>query len=205
MHRDENTRPPYLPPEKPVCRSRNNRTGYGTTDWFKTEKGEQQVCILLPCLFICRACACVCLTLWPYGLWPTKLLCPQNSPGKNTRVSWQALLQRIFPTQGLNLSLLCPLRWQVGSLPLAPPGKPYMHSSVQPLSHDQFFATPWTVPCQASLSITNSWSLLKLMSTELLMPSSHLIFISPLCPPSIFPSIRVFSKESVLHIRSDYF
>ena len=81
-------------------------------------------------------------------------------------------------------------------------GKPYMHRSVQSLSWDQLFATPRTAPCQASLSITNSQSLLKLMSTELVMPSNHLILCCPLlCLPSIFPSIRVFSKESDLHIR----
>ena len=62
--------------------------------------------------------------------------------------------------------------------------------------------TPWTVACQASLSITNSQSLLKLMSIELVMPSNHIILWRPLLlPPSIFPSIRVFSNESVLHIR----
>ena len=63
------------------------------------------------------------------------------------------------------------------------------------------FATPWTTACQASLSITTSWSLLKLMSIELVMPSNHLILCPPLpLPPSIFPGIRVFSKESVLPI-----
>ena len=62
--------------------------------------------------------------------------------------------------------------------------------------------TPWTAARQASLSITNSWSLLKLMSIELVMPSNQLILCHPLLlPPSIFPSIRVFSNESVLHIR----
>ena len=62
--------------------------------------------------------------------------------------------------------------------------------------------TPWTAAHQASLSITNAWSLLKLMSIELVMPSNHLILCRPfLLPPSIFPSIRVFSNESVLHIR----
>ena len=61
--------------------------------------------------------------------------------------------------------------------------------------------TPWTVACQATLSIINSQSLLKLMSTESVMPSSHLILCCPLLLPSIFPSIRVFSNESVLHIR----
>ena len=61
--------------------------------------------------------------------------------------------------------------------------------------------TPWTAARQASLSITNSWSLPKLMSTESVMPSNHLILCSLLLLPSIFPSIRVFSNESVLHIR----
>ena len=75
---------------------------------------------------------------------------------------------------------------------------------VQPLSlnpMDSKFATPWTVARQGSLSITNSQSLLKLMSVESLMPSNHLILCHPLLPPSIFPNIRVFSNESVLHIR----
>ena len=72
-------------------------------------------------------------------------------------------------------------------------------SSVQSLSCAQLFATPWTAACQASLSITNSWSLLKLMSIELVMPSNHLILCHPLLlPPAIFPSIWVFSIESVL-------
>ena len=74
-------------------------------------------------------------------------------------------------------------------------------SSVQSLSHVQLFAAPWTVARQASLSITNSRSLLKLMSIELVMPSNHLIFCCPLLLPWIFPIIRVFSSESVLHIR----
>ena len=77
-----------------------------------------------------------------------------------------------------------------------------MISSVQSLSCVQLFATPWTAACQASLSITNSRSLLKLMSIESVMPSNHLILCHPLLlPPSIFPSIRVFSDESVLLIR----
>ena len=72
------------------------------------------------------------------------------------------------------------------------------------LSRVQLFATPWTAACQASLSITNSWSLLKLLSIKSMMPSNHLIvpFSRPLLLlPSIFPSIRVFSNESVLHFR----
>ena len=75
-------------------------------------------------------------------------------------------------------------------------------SSVQSLSHVQLFVTPGTAARQASLSITNSWSLLKLLSIESVMPSNHLILCRPLLlPPSIFPSIKVFSSESVLHIR----
>ena len=75
-------------------------------------------------------------------------------------------------------------------------------SSVQSLSRVWLFATPWIAAHQASLPITNFWSLLKLMSIELVMPSSHLILCHPLLlPPPIFPSIRVFSNESVLHIR----
>ena len=74
--------------------------------------------------------------------------------------------------------------------------------SVQSLIQVQLFATPWTAACQASLSMTSSWSLLKLMSIELVMPSNHIILCQPLLfLPSIFPSILVFSSESVLHIR----
>jgi len=73
--------------------------------------------------------------------------------------------------------------------------------SVQ-FSRIRLFVTPWTATCQASLSITNSWSLLKLVSIALVMPSNHLILCCPLLLlPSIFPSVRVFSDESILHIR----
>ena len=78
----------------------------------------------------------------------------------------------------------------------------FSFTSVQLLSSVRLFATPWTVACQASLSITNSQSSPKPMSTELVMPSSHLILCHPLLLlPSIFPSIRVFSNESTLCIR----
>ena len=77
-----------------------------------------------------------------------------------------------------------------------------LFSSVQSLSHVQLFVTPWTAACLASLSITNSQSLLKLMSIESVMPCNHLILCCPLLLlPSIFPSIRVFSNESALRIR----
>ena len=77
----------------------------------------------------------------------------------------------------------------------------YSFSSVQSLSHVQFFATPRTAACQASLTITNSWNLLKHMSIELVMLSNLLFLCCPLLLLSILPSIRVFSKESILHLR----
>ena len=78
----------------------------------------------------------------------------------------------------------------------------FIFSSVQSLSYVQLFATPWTAELQASLSITNSWSLLKLMSIESVMPSNHLVLCYPLfLLPSVFPSTRVFSNESVFRIR----
>ena len=78
----------------------------------------------------------------------------------------------------------------------------YWPFSVQSLSRVQLFANPWTAARQASLTVTNSWSLLKLMSIELVMPSNHLFLCRPLLPlPSIYPSIRIFSNESALHIR----
>ena len=85
----------------------------------------------------------------------------------------------------------------------APPRKSNQSiSSVQSLSRVQLFATPWTVACQASLSIINSQSLLKLMSIEWVMPSNHFIISRPLLfLPSIFPNIWVFPSESVLCIR----
>ena len=78
----------------------------------------------------------------------------------------------------------------------------FQFSSFQSLSCVQLFVTPWTAACQASLSTTNSWSLPKSMSMELVMPFNHFIFCCPLLLlPSIFPSIKVFSNESALRIR----
>ena len=85
---------------------------------------------------------------------------------------------------------------------MCPGGSNQWFSLVQLLSCIWLFATPWTAARQASLSITNSWSLLKLLSVARVIPSNHLILCcSLLLPPSIFPSIRVFSNESVLRIR----
>ena len=87
-------------------------------------------------------------------------------------------------------------QWDITSYLLGPV------SSIQSLSHVQFFATPWTAARPASLSITNFWSSPKLIYTELVMPSNPLILCCPLLLlSSIFPSIRVFSNESALHIR----
>ena len=80
-------------------------------------------------------------------------------------------------------------------------GRKWWFSLVQFLSRVWLSVTPWTAAHQASLSITNSWSLLKFMSVELVMPSNHLILCHLLLPPSIFSSIKVLSSVSVLHIR----
>ena len=94
---------------------------------------------------------------------------------------------------------------KVSFLPLIIPGcklkDPHQFSSVQSLSRFRLFETPWTAAPQASLSIANSQSLLKLMSIESMMPSSRLILCHPFLLPPVFPNIRVFSSESVLHIR----
>ena len=76
-----------------------------------------------------------------------------------------------------------------------------LFNSVQSLSRERLFATPKAAACQASLSTTNSWSLLKLMSNKSVMPSNYLILCLPLLLPSVFPSITIFSIESVLCIR----
>ena len=140
-----------------------------------------------------------------------------DSPGKNTGEGCHALLQWIFPTQGLN-PLLSHYRWILYCLSYW--GSPWIHLKCYFIScigkssssvNVQFSsvtqscpnsATPWIAAHQASLSITNSQSLPKLMSLKSVMPYNHLIICPPLLPlPSIFPSIRVFSNESILPIR----
>ena len=116
----------------------------------------------------------------PQGLQPPRLLHPWDFPGNEN-------LDLV--TSFVNV-LLGSLKYSSVSV------------SVQSLSRVRLSATPWTAARQASLSVTNSWSLLKLMSIQLVMPFNHLILYHPLLfLPSIFPSIRVFSNESVLHIR----
>ena len=147
-------------------------------------------------------CVCVCVLsrvqhfATPYTV-VTKLLSPWSFPGKNTGVGCHFPFQRIFLAQGSNLCLLGLLHWQEDFLPVR-----HLFRSVQSLSHVWLFATPWTASCQTSLSFTNSWSLLKLMSIKSVMPSNHLILCCPLLLlPSIFPRIRVFYNESLLRIR----
>ena len=107
--------------------------------------------------------------------------------------SWKPLK---YPQKGLVKSIWYIFRWWYVKM-----FQIYSVSSVQSVSHVQLFATPWTAAPQASLSITNSWSFLKLMSIKSVMPFNHLILCHPLLLPSVFPSIWVFSNESVLHIR----
>ena len=99
-------------------------------DFFLSPFNETHITVANKVYGFSRGGVCVCYvasvmsdSLRPHGLQPTRPLCPWDSPGKNTGVGCQALLQGIFPTQGMNPHLLCLLHWQVGSLPLALPGK----------------------------------------------------------------------------------
>ena len=138
--------------------------------WCKYIKNVLLLCVVAQsCLTVCHAIDCS----------RQALLCPWNSAGKNTVVGCHSLLQGIFLTQGWNPGLLhCGqilhhLSHQFGSL--------------QSLSCVRLFATPWIAARQASLSITNSQSSLRLMSIESVMPSSHLILCRPLL---LLPPIR---------------
>ena len=120
--------------------------------------------------------------------------------------TWLSILPEFFVSQSDHVTYFSPMspkQKSTGSLQETLYFLDFFHfSSVQLLSYVRIFATPWTAACQASLSITNSWSLLKLMSIEPVMPSNHLILCCLLLLlASIMPSIRVFSSGSVLHIR----
>ena len=144
---------------------------------------------------------------------------PPDLPGKDTGVDCYFLLQGIFPTQGLNS---CFLHCRQILYQLSYKGSPLTRltvviislytygcvcwgvgiSSVQLLSHVRCFATPWSAAIQDSPSVTNCWSVLTLMSIELVMPSNHFILCSPLLLlPAVFPSTRVLSNEPVLPVR----
>ena len=141
------------------------------------------------CVLSHYSCVWVFATLWAVvHKAPMGCSTPWDSPGKNTRAGCQALLLGIFPTKGSNLDLpYCrQILYHLSQVKM----DEYSISSfslVQLLSHVQLFATPWIAARQASLSITNSRSLLKLMSIESVMPSSHLI-LSPPSPPVPNPS-----------------
>ena len=165
--------------------------------WLSYRSGEDELCGFSLCMYAC-VLSYIQLSVTPWTV-PHQAPLSMGFPGKNTGVDCHFLFQVIFLTQRLNLCLQHLLHWHTGSLPLSHLGN---LSSVQSLSHVQIFATPWTVARQASLSITSSQSSCKLMSIESVMPSNHLILCRPLLLlPSIFPSIRVFSNESALHIR----
>ena len=143
----------------------------------------------LPCLHACCWISSVLsYSLQSYALWPTRLLCPWDFLGRNTRVGCTPSSRgssRPRDQTHVSLHLLH-----------------HQFSSVQSLSRVWLFATPWTAAHQASLSNTSSQSLPNLMSIESVMPSNHLILCHPLLLlPSIFPSIRVFSNESALWFR----
>ena len=113
-------------------------------------------------------------------------------------------LQGIFLIQGLNTCLLHLLNWKADFFTIEPPGKPPLWHIViaQLLSRVQFFVIPWTAARQGPLPFTISQSLLRFMSTELVMLSNHLILCCPLfLLPSIFPSFRIFSDKLTLCIR----
>ena len=115
-----------------------------------------------------------------------------------SRICSLSIKDNLFPEVTENLLCFLVLDW----VTWPSPSHSQSFSSVQSLSHVWLFVSSWTAARQASLFITNSWSLLKLMPIEWVMPSNHLILCYPLLLlPSIFPSIRVFSYESVFHIR----
>ena len=138
------------------------------------------------------------MTPWRRKWQPTPVFLPGKSHGQRIR---RATVHGIAESRQESTHyciLLLKNRWQ----PMKIPKLTTQFSLVQSLSRVRLFATPWIVACQASLSITNSQSSPKLMSIELVMPSSHLILCRPLLLlPPIPPSIRVFSNESTLRMR----
>ena len=147
--------------------------------------------------------------LQPCGLQHTRLPCPSLSPrvcSNSCSLSWwchQTISSSVFPfssyPQSFPASGSFPMSQLFASGSQSVGASASVNQSVQLLSRIQLFATPWNTARQASLSITNSRSLLELMSIESAMPSNHFIFCHPLLP-SIFPSIRVFSNELALCI-----
>ena len=142
-------------------------------------------------------CVCVCVCAHAYSPALTHSVMSDSYFG--TSVSLYCFLLHFSSETEGGVITSPSLTWEV-QYPLQELG--HQFSLVQSLSRVRLFSTPWTAAHQASMSITNSRSLLKLMSIESVMPSNHLILCRPLLlPPSIFPSIRVSSSESVLCIR----
>ena len=133
-----------------------------------------------------------------YQIKSRLLLGRKSMANEGSVLKWHHFANKGLYSQGYGFSSSHVGMWELD----CKEGCSVQFSSVQPLSCVWFFVIPWTAASQASLSITNSQSLLKLMSIGLVMPSNHLILCHPLLlPPSIFPSIKVFSNESALHIR----
>ena len=110
----------------------------------------------------------LCPTLWPHRLKPSRLLCPRDSPGKNTGVACHALLQRIFPTKGSNPHLLCLPPWQAGCLPLAPPGKPH--------SIDMMYSINWFSDVKTTLCSCDRFHLLMVYNSFICYGFGLLVF-----------------------------
>ena len=136
----------------------------------------------------------------PWTQKPTELLCPWHFPGKNTRVVTISFSRESSRPRGWTCTS-CVGRWILYCWATRKAQWNIQFSSFLSLSHFRLFATPWTAALQASLSISNSWSLLKLVSIASALPSNHCILCHPLLLlPSVFPSIRIFSSESGLLI-----
>ena len=190
--------------EPSVCRSgschRSERSQLSTTCLFTGQFSHFSANLFLK-LSVGRSV--VSNSLWPYGLWPTRLLCGIIQTGILEWVAFPFSKESSQP--GIQSLVSCIaggflIVWATREAPMTCWEAQF--SSIQSLSCVWLFATPWTAACQASLSIANSQSLFKHMSIELVMPSNHLILCCPLVLlPSIFPSVRVFSNDSVLCIR----
>ena len=185
------------------------RTGHGIMDWFQTEK-ERQSCILSPCLFYFHAEYIMGMPDWRNEVqagikiprkninnlrYADDTILTEKARGTKKKASlWNS--KRRVKTLAYNSTSK---NWRSHHLVPSLHGKSDQIRSDQSLSHVQLFATPWITAHQASLSITNSWSSLRLTSIESVMPSSHLILCRPLL--LLPPSIRVFSNESTLRMR----
>ena len=205
--RDGNTRPSYLHPEKSVCRSRSKSYNHTWNNRLvPNREGVHQGCILWSCLF----------NLYAEYIMRNILLDEVQAgikvAGRNINNLWYADDTTLMAENEKELKSLllkmkeesekADLKLNIRKLRSWHPVPSVQFNSVQLLSHVRLFATPWIAARQASLSISNSQSSLRLTSIESVMPSSHLILCNALLLlPPIPPSIRVFSNESTLHMR----